>query len=54
MDPLLLVIFGIVAVTSVLGIFFEKLWKVFPFAERRPLVIWLAVMTFFILLAFIV
>lgn len=53
MDPLVIVIIGLVAVLSLLSIFFEKFWKVFPFAEKRPLVIWLIVMSFFILLAFV-
>jgi len=38
---------------GVLGIFFEKFWKVFPFAEKHPLVIWAFVMVFFLMIAVI-
>lgn len=53
MDPLVIVIIGVVLVCSMLSIFFEKLWKAFPFAEKHPLVIWAFVMSFFLLVAVI-
>lgn len=49
----LILIVGIVVVVGALSIFFKWFWKVFPFAEKHPLVIWAFVMVFFLMIAVI-
>lgn len=49
-------LFGIIVIALMvvpLTLFFGWLWRVFPFAEKRPLVIWGFVMAFFLLIAVI-
>jgi len=45
-------LFGIIVIVLIvvpLGLFFDWFWKVFPFAEKHPLVIWAIVSGSFML-----
>jgi uncharacterized membrane protein len=54
LDPMVWVLIGLVATLAVVSTFFEWFWKVFPFAERHPLVMWAGVMTLFLLFGILV
>jgi lysylphosphatidylglycerol synthetase-like protein (DUF2156 family) len=53
MDIFFIAVVCVAILCGVLSIIFEKFWKVFPFAEKHPLVIWSFVMVFFLMIAVI-